>query len=197
MGEIRNIVGCEDIVVIKARVQWWNQGALNLLALNTLINLIMKRAGFRGEVVIAENCHRGPSPWEYGGWSNNFEWNSDLSHVSNLNELSRMLKEKYGARFSKCHLIDVDEGNRRNYGPSDGVGYVYCDGSKGVPLIMCENGATGLNRRATIMTYPIFRTDKGAVIDFKNGIWKKGAFTGQTFRFINFSALNHHIHTVG
>jgi hypothetical protein len=89
-------------------------------------------------------------------------------------------------------LIDVDEGNRRVYGPFDGVGYVYCDGSKGVPLIACENGAKGENRRATIMTYPILKTDKGTVIDFKNGIWKKGAFTGQTFRFINFSVLNHH-----
>jgi hypothetical protein len=42
------------------------------------------------------------------------------------------------------------------------------------------------------MTYPILKTDKGTVIDFKNGIWKKGTFTGQTFRFINVSVLNHH-----
>jgi hypothetical protein len=42
------------------------------------------------------------------------------------------------------------------------------------------------------MTYPIFSTDRGTLIDFKNGVWEKGAYTGQPLRFINFAALNHH-----
>ena len=42
------------------------------------------------------------------------------------------------------------------------------------------------------MTYPIFTTDKGTIVDFKNGIWEKGSYTEQPLRFINFSALNHH-----
>jgi hypothetical protein len=42
------------------------------------------------------------------------------------------------------------------------------------------------------MTYPIIKTDKGTIIDFRNGIWLEGAYNGQPFRFINFSALNHH-----
>jgi hypothetical protein len=36
------------------------------------------------------------------------------------------------------------------------------------------------------------KTDKGTIIDFKNGIWEKGSYTGQPLRFINFAALNHH-----
>ena len=56
----------------------------------------------------------------------------------------------------------------------------------------CENGEKGSNHRATIMTYPIIKTDKGTIIDFKNGVWEKGSYTGQPFRFINFSALNYH-----
>jgi len=193
MGGIKNIVGSDDIVVIKPNVQPWNQGAPNLAALKTFVDLIMERpGGFNGEVIIGENCHRGASPWQSAGWSNTFEWNSDLSGVSNMNELSKILKEKYGAHFSTCYLIDVDEGNRRTYRPSDGSGYVYCDGSNGVPLISCENGNEGKDHRVTIMTYPIFKTDKGTIIDFKNGIWKNGDYTGQSLRFINFSALNHH-----
>jgi len=89
-------------------------------------------------------------------------------------------------------LIDVGAGNKRASGPSDGTGYIYCDGSNGVPLITCDNGASGSSHRATIMTYPIMKTDKGTIIDFKNGIWEKGSYTGQPLRFINFSALNHH-----
>jgi hypothetical protein len=55
-----------------------------------------------------------------------------------------------------------------------------------------DNGAQGNNFREVIMTYPIFKTDNGTVIDFKNGIWEKGVYTGQPLKFINFAALNHH-----
>jgi len=30
------------------------------------------------------------------------------------------------------------------------------------------------------------------VVDFKNGVWAKGSYSGQPLRFINVSALNHH-----
>lgn len=194
-GGIEKIIGSEDVVLIKPNIQWWNHGAPNLAALKTFVDLIMERpGGFQGEVVLAENCHRGSCPWNStgSGWAHNFERNSDLTNISNLNELSRILKGRYKERFSTCHLIDVGAGNRRIYGPSEGTGYIYCDGSKGVPLILCENGAVGPNHRATIMTYPIIKTDRGTIIDFKNGVWEKGTYTGQPLRFINFPALNHH-----
>ena len=195
MGGVEKLIGSHDVVLIKPNAQWWNQGAPSLSAMHAFINLIMNRpGGFNGEVVLAENCHRGPSPWTSteSGWAHEFERNSDFTNVSNLSQLSRILKDKYRERFSTCHLIDVDGGNKRVYGPSDGPGYVYCDGSKGVPLIPYENEASGPNHRATIMTYPIIRTEKGTLIDFKNGVWEKGSYTGQPLRFINFAALNHH-----
>ena len=150
--------------------------------------------GFKGEVIIAENCHRGSTPWNSieSGWTCGFERNFDLANVTNFNELSRILKDKYKERFSICHLIDVGAGNKKVSGPSDGTGYIYCDGSNGVPLIRCDNGASGSNHRATIMTHSFFVTDKGTVIDFKGGIWERGSYTGQPLRFINFAALNHH-----
>lgn len=157
IGGIERIIGSGDVVLIKPNVQWWSQGASNLMALATFVNLIMDRSGgFRGEVIISENCHRGPSPWAHdsSGWVHEFERNSDLANVTNFNELSRILKDRYRERFSTCHLIDVGAGNKRVSGPSDGSGYVYCDGSNGVPLMTCENGASGSNYRATIMTYP-------------------------------------------
>ena len=64
MGGIDKIIGEDDVVVIKPNVQWWNQGATNLSALKTFVDLIMNRpSGFYGEVVIAENCHSGNEPW--------------------------------------------------------------------------------------------------------------------------------------
>ncbi|MEF9427325.1 MAG: hypothetical protein L0956_09215, partial [Candidatus Mariimomonas ferrooxydans] len=59
-------------------------------------------------------------------------------------------------------------------------------------LITCDNGLHGERYRATIMTYPVFSTDRGTIIDFKNGIWERGVYTGQPLSFINFAALNHH-----
>lgn len=194
-GGIEKLIGSDDIVLIKPNVQWWNQGAPNLAALKTFVDLIMGRpGGFKGEVVLFENCHRGSSPWTSteSGWARDFERNSDLTNISNLNELSRILKDRYRERFSTYHVIDVGAGNKKVSGPSDGTGYIYCDGSNGVPLILCENGLQGKDRRATIMTYPILKTDKGTTIEFKHGIWEKGSYTGQPLRFINFAALNHH-----
>ena len=205
LGRIEKIVGREDIVIIKPNVQWWNQGAPNLAALKTFVELIMDRqGGFNGEVVIAENCHRGPEPWKLmsSGWAREFERNSDIHQINNYNDLCSHLKKKYGDKFSMCHWIRVSSGAKRVYGPSDGKGirergvtvngYVYCDGTGRVPLITCDNGLTGSDYRGTIMTYPIFTTDRGTVVDFKNGIWEKGAYTEQPLRFVNFAALNHH-----
>ena len=195
IGGIEGIIGADDIVVIKPNVQWWNQGAPNLAALKTFVDLIMDRpGGFKGEVVVAENCHRGPTPWDStsSGWAQPFEINSDLKGVNNFIDLCDHLKKRYDRRFSVSHWIDVDAGGKRVYSPEDGLGYVYCDGTGGVPLIAFDNGATGADRRSVIMSYPIFKTDRGTIVDFKNGIWEKGAYTGQPVKFINFAALNHH-----
>lgn len=114
-----------------------------------------------------------------------------------MNELVRKLKKNYGYRFSSCHWLDADDGGKRVSGPSDGSGYLYCDGSNGIPLISCDNGAGGEDHRATIMTYPIFKTDRGTVIDLKNGIWEGDSYTGQPVRFINFAVLNYHSRHLG
>lgn len=200
MGGIDKIIGENDVVVIKPNVQWWNHGATNLSALKTLVDLIMNRPdGFYGEVVVAENCHHGSEPWkdETTGWLKNFERNSDINGINNFNDLSDYLKETYGNRYTTYHWIDVAWGKKRVFSPEDGTGYVYCDGTGGLPLIILDNGETGDNFREVIMTYPIFKTDKGTLIDFKNGIWKEGNYTDQPLRFINFATINHHSHYAG
>lgn len=195
MGGIEKLIGTNDVVVIKPNVQWWNQGAPNLSALKAFVDLIMNRpGGFNGEVVLAENCHRGSKPWTsmHCGWAKPFSRNSGLHEINNFNKLSRHLKKEYGDKFSTCHWIDVDSGGKRVFSPADGTGYIYCDGTGGIPLISYDNGASGEDYRAVIMSYPLFKTDKGTIIDLKNGIWEKAAYTDQPLRFINFAALNHH-----
>ena len=125
MGGIEKLIGSNDIVVIKPNVQWWNQGGSNLLALKTFVDLIMERSGgFNGEVVIAENCHRGSTPWTSteAGWSHSFRLNSDLPGIKNMNDLCDLLKKRYGDRFSRTHWIDVARGSKRVFSPLDGPG---------------------------------------------------------------------------
>ena len=195
MGGIQKFIKSEDIVVIKPNVQWWNQGAPNLSALKRFVEIIFEMpGGFRGEVVIAENCHRGLSPKtsQSSGWAQVFRRNADIPQINNFADLTWKLKKKYGGQYTTQHWIDIAAGARRVYRPKDGEGYVYCDGKGGVPLLSCSNGLSGKTKRTTIMTYPIFITDKGTVVDFKNGIWEKGSYTGRSLRFINFAAINHH-----
>lgn len=193
MGGIEKVFGANDIVVIKPNIQWWNQGAPNIASVNALTSMIMERTGgFHGEVVIAENNHRGAKPWDHAGWVQTFERNSDLPGIQNYNQLVGHLKKNYGDRFSVCHWINIDAGGKRVYSPADGPGYVLCDGTGEVPLLAISNGLKDEKRREVIMSYPIFQTDKGTTIDLKNGIWRKGSYTGQPLKFVNCAALNHH-----
>ncbi|MBD3347190.1 MAG: DUF362 domain-containing protein [Chitinivibrionales bacterium] len=193
MGGIENIVGHDDIVVIKPNLQWWNQGAPNIAAVHCFVTQIFNRpGGFSGEVVIAENSHMGKAPWEHAGWNRRFERNSGLEGVFNYNELAKLLRKDYGDAFSACYLINVKTGAKRVYSPSEGPGYVYCDGTGGVPLLKIDNGLDGDQKRETIMTYPVMKTDRETTIDFKNGIWEKDAYSERPLRFFNFAALNHH-----
>jgi hypothetical protein len=161
LGGIENIIGSYDVVVIKPNVQWWNHGAPNLAAMKVLVDIIMNRpGGFHGEVIIAENCHRGPQPSNSAGWAYDFSRNADVKGIYNYKDLTGHLKKTYADSFTTCHWVDVDAGSKRICSPSDGTGYVYCDGTGGVPLISLDNGQKGNGFREVIMTYPVFRTDR-------------------------------------
>ncbi len=194
-GGVENLIGEQDVVLIKPNLQWWNQGAADLEAVDALVGIIIARpGGFRGEVVVMENCHRGSRPWETkaSGWAGEFLRNGAEGGKGNMNSLAETLKHRYGDRFSVCHLIDIDAGGKRVSGPAEGTGYVWCDGTLGVPLLSYDNQLAGPGRRATLMTYPILVTDRGTVVDLKHGIWSKGSYTGQPLKLWNLAGLNHH-----
>ena len=193
MGGIHHTIGVDDVVAIKPNVQWWNHGVPNLLTVKELVDAIFNRkGGFNGEVVIFENVHRGDKPWKHAGWSQRFELNADLPGINNYNDLCQDLKKTYGDEFSTVHLVNVKDGGRRVFGPADGPGYVYCDGTGGHSLLAMDNGANGDDFRRVIMTYPIFQTDNETLVDFKEGVWERGGYSKRPFKFINIAGINHH-----
>ncbi|WP_428267846.1 DUF362 domain-containing protein [Haliangium sp.] len=57
LGGIEAVVGSDDVVVVKVSAQWWNQGMSNVAAVRRVIEHVLDRPGFRGEVVVFENVH--------------------------------------------------------------------------------------------------------------------------------------------
>ena len=193
MGGVESLFGPDDIVILKPNLQWFNQGAPNIAAMDRLVAVIMERkGGFRGEVVMAENIHRGPKPWEKEGWAIPFARNSDLPGIPHYGGLAARLRQTYGDRFSVSHLVDIGSGGNRVHSPAEGPGYIVCDGTGGVPLLSVDNGLAGANRREVVMSYPVLRTDRGTLVDYRWGVWEKGAYTDRPVKFVNCAALNHH-----
>ena len=156
LGGVEALIGEDDLVILKPNLQWFNQGAPNIAAMDRLVALIMTRkSGFRGEVVIAENTHRGQRPWEKSAWAVPFKRNSDLPGIDHYGDLVRSLKQRYGDSFSVCHLIDISSGGQRVFSPADGPGYVVCDGTHGVPRLLFTNGLSGSRGRRVVLSYPI------------------------------------------
>ncbi|MBD3419288.1 MAG: DUF362 domain-containing protein [Chitinivibrionales bacterium] len=193
MGGVEHLFGRDDVIAIKPNCQQWNQGSPNLAAVEAFVDAIMNRTGgFSGDIVFVENNHRGSKPWEYAGWKKGFERNSDIDGVYNYTELSNSLKKRYGDQFAVVHWIDVDGGSKKVTKPEDGPGYVMCDGKNGVPLLKMGNNREGELFREVIMSYPVFKTGRGAIVDYKHGVWENGKFSEREFKYINCAALNHH-----
>jgi len=57
LGGIGTIVGAEDVVIVKVSAQWWNQGMTNVAAVKRVIEHVLEREGFKGEVIVFENTH--------------------------------------------------------------------------------------------------------------------------------------------
>ncbi|MCK5145967.1 DUF362 domain-containing protein [bacterium] len=183
MGGITTQFSNDDIIIIKPNCQWWNQGTANITALRRIIELILEIPNFSGEIIIAENHQKNTA--DSRGWNYLNEINNDI-HAKNINELISYFHNKGYNNVTKYHWLSTDKGGNRTTGPQEGDGYIKTN-------ILYSHAS-----RSTPMTYPIFTSSySGKTIDFKRGIWEHGGYTGQDFRFINLSSLNHHSLGIG
>lgn len=187
LGGIETLVGKEDIVVLKPNAQWWNQGMTNTNAMKAFIEAVLAIPGFEGEVVIADN-HQYAAPnsraWTTDERNGDFNYNELVEHFQNAGH-PNVTKYHWRCAGPNPSPLEGDDalGSRIVKGPWEGDGYVWRDDIVYV---------SPLGRRC-IMTYPIFTSAySGVTIDFKDGAWEDGEYTGQPVKFINFSALNHH-----
>ncbi len=191
MGGIQNLIGQNDIVVLKPNAQRFNQGMTNTDAMKGFIDLVLSMDSFAGEIIIAEN-HQLQND-ESRGWVTN-----QRNGRFNLNELVQHYQDLGIRNVTKYHWHNAGPGykplqgdaccGRKVKSPKDGDGYVWLDN--------CYY--TSPLGRKCLMTYPIFTSSfSGITIDLKNGAWKDGDYLNTPVRFINFSALNHHSRYAG
>ncbi len=186
LGGIENLVGQDDIVILKVNSQWWNQGMTNTDFLFHFITAILNRPGFQGEIILADN-HQARVPNSRG-------WTTDKRNGRfNYNELIAFFQDKGYPNVTKYHWhpagpnptpLQFDgSGNNVVTHPEEGDGYVW-------PEDQFYQSPYG---NKTLLSYPIFTSAYSQVtIDMKNGAYARGTYTGQPIKFFNVSAINHH-----
>ena len=185
MGGIENIIGKDDIVILKPNAQWWNHGTTNTNNMKGFIELVLDMPGFQCEVIIAENHHY--KELNSRGW-NTDERNGDY----NLNELIQYFRDKGYDNISKYHWVDGgpnpqpqegDGGNGKVVNSvTEGDGYVW----------LADKVYESPEGRKCMMTYPVFTSSySGKQIDLYRGSLVNGEYV-KNVKLINFSCLNHH-----
>lgn len=186
LGGISALIGQEDIVLLKPNSQWWLQGMTNTDVLAAFIEAVVTMPGFRGEVIVADN-HQSKKQ-NSRGWTT-----KKRNGKYNLNELIDYFQGRGYQNVSKYHwhpagpnpnpLQMAGAGNSVVQHPAEGDGYIWPEEL----FYRCPYG------QKTLLSYPVFTSGfSGVTIDFKNGAFLNGDYTGQTVKFINFSAINHH-----
>jgi len=188
LGGMENLIGPDDVVVLKPNSQWWHQGMTNTDAMAEFIRMIIEQPGFAGEVIIADN-HQDTN-------KNSRGWTTEKRNGRfNYNELIRYFNVSGHANVTKYHwhpagpnpepLQFAGSGNRIRRHVSEGDGYIWPENEE--LAYVCPYG----NR--TILAYPVFTSAySGLTIDLKDGVYAGGEYTGQPLKLINFAALNHH-----
>lgn len=216
LGGLATIVGERDIVVVKVSAQWWNQGMTNVLGTKRVVEHVLERPGFKGEVIVLENTHFRLASGS--GLSRAFtypsERNVDVPGMRCLGDLERWFAERR-APVSFVGLVDA--------GPSALAGDAWRDpghehgtygGDERGPLAAGDDrdgyhwdldGGFRLRRSwvddaCSPLTWPRFTSPlTGAVVDFRDGIHRReqGRLvpTGQPLRYLCLTTANEHTST--
>jgi hypothetical protein len=219
LGGIRQIVGADDLVLVKVSAQWWNQGMTNVAAVRRLIEHLVERDGFRGEVVVFENTHfrrldraeDDPARGLTRAWTRPSDANVDVPGWSTLGDLIPHFASR-NAPVSFVGLVDAGPSSLAGdawFDPGHAHG-VYGGDSRG-PIASGESRdgyfwdfdqvfrlrRSLLDYAQTPLTWPRFTSPRtGLVIDFRDGVFRRerGELipTGQQLRFINMTTCNEH-----
>jgi hypothetical protein len=216
LGGISTVVGADDLVIIKVSAQWWNQGMTNVAAARRVIEHVLERPGFRGEVIVFENTHfrLADGSGLSRAWVRPSERNVDVPGWTKLGDLIPHFRAR-GAPVSFVGLVDAgpsalsgdewhDPGHACGIYGGDGRGPI----APGDPRdgYHWDFGRTFRLRKTwfddakTPLTWPRFTSPaSGLVVDLRDGVLRREASglvaTGTKLVWINLTTANEHLST--
>jgi len=107
--DVAKLVGIDDVVIIKVSAQWWNQGMTNVAAAKRVIERVLARPGFTGEVVVFESTHfrLADGSGLSRAWTRPSERNVDVPGWTKLGDLITHFAQN--AKVSFVGLVDGAE----------------------------------------------------------------------------------------
>lgn len=189
LGGIDAIVGKDDVVLLKVSAQWWNQGMTNVAAVRRMIEKVLSRTGFAGEVIVFENVHfRGRDGSSLvRAWTHPSERNVDVDGWTKMGDLILHFAGK-DVPISFVGLADAGESLLKDddwHDPHHEHGVYGGDGSGPIAPGEERDGyhwdfeqAFELKRSLVDsarcpLTWPVFTSKFGTVVDLKEGVFRR------------------------
>lgn len=220
-ARLKDVIGVDDVVILKVAAQWWNTGMTNVAAVKRTIEAILELYGpaFRGEIIVFENTHfrvpggasDDPSTGLTRAWTHASAWNVDVDGWTSLGDL-RTHFARLDAPVSFVGLIDAGGSQLSGdpwYDPEHAHG-VYGGDDRG-PIAAGDPrdgyhwdfGKTFRLKKSWVMdaqtplTWPRFTSPRtGAVVDLRDGVMRRsgGQLTpdGRDLRWLNLTTCNEH-----
>jgi uncharacterized protein DUF362 len=213
LGGVEPLVGPDDVVIIKVSAQWWNQGMTNVAAVKRVIERVLGREGFRGEVVVFENVHfrLADGSGLARAWTRPSDRNVDVPGWNKMGDLIPHFKA-LGAPVSFVGLVDGGESRLAGdywHDPAHEHGVYGGDGRGPIAPGDARDGyhwsfdqAFRLRRSRvdyaqTPLTWPRFTASHtGTVVDLRDGAFRRegGRLVplGRKVTFLNMTTANEH-----
>ncbi|HEY0193273.1 MAG TPA: DUF362 domain-containing protein [Kofleriaceae bacterium] len=213
---LAQLIGEDDLVILKVSAQWWNQGMTNVAAARRAIQRILDRPNFRGEVVVFENTHFRLA--DGSGLSRAFtrpsERNVDVPGWASLGDLVAELRAS-GKPVSAVGLIDAaaselkddpwhDPGHAHGVYGGDGRGPIAAgevrDGYRWALDRSFARKRGWFETTRAPLTWPVFTSPRsGLQVDLADGVFElKGGQRTRTSRkltWISMVTVNEHAST--
>jgi hypothetical protein len=216
IGGISTVVGVDDLVIIKVSAQWWNQGMTNVAAVKRVIEQVLERPGFRGEVIVFENTHFRIADGSglARAWVHPSERNVDVPGWTRLGDLIPHFRAR-GAPVSFVGLVDAGPSSLSEddwHDPGHTCGVYGGDGRGPIAAGDPRDGyhwdfgrtfrlrKTWFDDARTPLTWPRFTSPvTGLVVDLQTGVLRREASrlvsTDRKLTWINLTTANEHLAT--
>jgi hypothetical protein len=214
LGGVEKLVGADDVVVVKVSAQWWNIGMTNVASVKRVLERLLAREGFRGEIVVIENTHfrLADGSGLSRAWTRPSERNVD---VPGWNKMGDLIPHFAGKPVSFVGLVDGGESALAGEGwhdPGREHGVYGGDGRGPIAAGEDRDGyfwdfervfrmkRSWVDYAQTPLTWPRFTSPgSGLVVDLKDGVLtrKDGrlAKADKKLVFWNLTTANEHSST--